>query len=99
MKERNHVTFNHGYLCEMLQAARDDELANVINDVQKIQKQRKDFRKQMHAIAIKNAIDAAIKDGYIVNFTEECEECPSEAVNFFLHANNSSHIAIILEED
>lgn len=99
MNERNHVTFNHGYLCEMLRMASDNELANVINDVQKIQKQRKVARKQMHAIAIKNAIDAAIKDGYIVEFTEECEECPSEAVNFFLHANNSPNIAIILEED
>lgn len=98
MNERR-VTFNHGYLCEMLRMASDNELANVINDVQKIQEQRRVARKQMHVIAIKNAIDSAIKDGYIVRFTEEYEECPSEAINFCLHTNNSPNITITLEED
>lgn len=98
MKECS-VKFNHGYLCEMLQAARDDELANVINDVQKIQKQRKDFRKQMHAIAIKNAIEAAIKDGYIVKFVEQYTDDLDEATIFSIHANNALYTAITLEED
>lgn len=92
MKERNQVTFNHGYLCEMLRMASDNELANVINDVQKIQKQREVARKQSHAIAIKQAIEAAIKDGYSVGFGED------ETV-FALHSNNLMYINIIIEED
>ena len=99
MNERNHVTFNHGYLCEMLRMASDNELANVINDVQKIQKQRKVARKQMHAIAIKNAIDAAIKDGYVVKFVEQYTDDLDEATIFGIHANNSLYTAITLEED
>ena len=98
MKERNHVSFNHGYLCEMLRAARDDELANVINDVQKIQKQRKDYHKQMHTFAIKNAIDAAIKDGYAIRFTERYGDS-DEGTLFTIHANNSLYTDFVLEED
>ena len=98
MKERNHVSFNHGYLCELLRAANDDELANVINDVQRIQNQRKAARKQMHAIAIKNAIDAAIKDGYIVTITTTDDLKNPDCI---IHSNNifCSAVDIIAEED
>lgn len=94
-----HVTFNHGYLCEMLRMASDNELANVINDVQKIQKQRKDARKQLDAIAIKTAIEAAIKDGYIIRFIEQYTNDDDEATFFSIHANNSLFTTITLEED
>ena len=94
-----HATFNHGYLCEMLRMASDNELANVINDVQKIQKQRKDTRKQLHDIAIKNVIDAAIKDGYIVRFIEQYTDDDNEATFFSIHANNSLFTTVTLEED
>lgn len=98
MKERNHVSFNHGYLCEMLRAASDNELTNVINDVKKIQEQRKDTRKQMHAIAINAAIDAAIKDGYAIKFIERYD-IPDEGTLFTVHANNFLCTDIIVEED
>ena len=99
MNECKHVPFNHGYLCEMLRAASDNELVNVINDVQKIQKQRKVARKQLHAIAIKSAIDAAIKDGYVVQFNEQYTSISDEATVFSIHANNSPYTTIVLEED
>ena len=100
MKERSSVNFNHGYLCEMLRTASDDELANVINDVQKIQNQRKVARKQMHAIAIKNALDAAVKDGYIVRFVEHYEDDVIDDTTVFdLHAYDSIYTELILEED
>lgn len=100
MNERNHVTFNHGYLCEMLRMASDNELANVIVDVQKIQKQREVARKQLHAIAIKNAIEAAIKDGYLVKFVEQYNDMEDEdATVFGIHSNNLPFTNIIIEED
>lgn len=98
MNEREHVSFNHGYLCEMLRAASDNELANVINDVQKIQEQRKAARRQMHGIAIKNAIDAAIKDGFIVAITTMDDLKNPDCI---IHSNNilCSAIDIVAEED
>lgn len=96
MKEHS-VTFNHGYLCEMLRSASDSELANVINDVQKVQEQRKDTRKQMHEAAIRSVIDAAIKDGYAVRFIERYDA--DEGTLFTIHANNSLCTDIVLEED
>ena len=98
MKERDHVSFNHGYLCEMLRSAKDDELANVINDVKKIQEQRKDYHKQMHIFAIKNAINAAIKDGYAIKFIERYDSL-DEGTLFTIHANNFLCTDIIVEED
>lgn len=88
------IPFNHGQLCQMLRSASDKELANVINDVRKIQEQRKDTRKQTHAAAIKSVIDAAIKDGYAVRFIESDEE-----TLFTIHANNYLYTNIDLEED
>ena len=98
MKECNHVSFNHGYLCEMLRAASDNELTNVINDVKKVQKERADFRKQMDTFAIKNAIDAAIKDGYAIKFIERYDSL-DEGTLFTIHANNFLCTDIIVEED
>ena len=89
-------SFNHGALCEMLRAANDEELANVINDVQRIQKERKDTRKQMHVAAIKNAISAAVQDGYMVEFsTMDNLEYP----DCIIHSNNILCTAIDIEED
>ena len=98
MKERNLVPFNHGYLCEMLRSASDNELANVINDVRKVQEQRKDTCKQMHEAAIKSVIDAAIKDGYAIRFIERYD-IPDEGTLFTIHANNFLCTDIIVEED
>ncbi len=92
------IPFNHGQLCQMLRSASDKELANVINDVRKVQEQRKDARQQMHAAAIKSVIDAAIKDGYAVKFIERYDTS-DEATLFTIHANNSLYTDIILEED
>lgn len=70
MKEMNggFTPFNHGYLCQMLRSASDNELNNIINDVQKEKERRYDakkeeYRKKIHEI-IKDATDA----GYTIAF-------------------------------
>ena len=60
--------FNHGYLCQMLHSANDEELANVINDVKKEQQRRDAQRKMLYTEKITNAIREAVQVGYKVNF-------------------------------
>lgn len=85
MKERNFTPFNHGYLCEMLHAASDNELANVINDVSKEQERRKAARKNEYINNIRKAISEAVKAGYSVNFYDNSD---SEDLAFVVHHNN-----------
>lgn len=85
MKERNFTPFNHGHLCEMLHAASDDELANVINDVNKEQERRKTAKKNKYLNNIRNAISEAVKAGYSVDFYWDSD---SEDPAFTVHCNN-----------
>lgn len=85
MKERNFTPFNHGYLCEMLHAASDNELANVINDVNKEQERRKTAKKREYLNNIRNAISEAVKAGYSVDFYWDSD---SEGSAFTVHCNN-----------
>ena len=85
MKERNFTPFNHGYLCEMLHAASDNELANVINDVSKEQERRKTAKKNEYLNNIRKAISEAVKAGYSVDFYFNSD---SEDSAFSVHSNN-----------
>ena len=85
MKERNFTPFNHGYLCEMLHAASDNELANVINDVNKEQERRKTAKKNEYLNNIRKAISEAVKAGYSVDFYFNSD---SEDSAFSVHSNN-----------
>lgn len=96
MKELKLIGFNHGYLCEMLRAANDEQLANVINDVKNIQEQRRVARKSIHITAINNAISAAIKDGYVVSISTMDD---LENPDCVIHANNLFCTAITIEEE
>lgn len=87
MKERNggFTPFNHGYLCQMLRSASDNELANVINDVQKIQEQRKAAKKNEYLNNIRKALSDAIKAGYSVDFFSDSDP---DSPYFSIHSNN-----------
>lgn len=85
MKERNFTPFNHGYLCEMLHSASDNELANVINDVNKEQERRKAAKKNEYLNNIRKAISEAVKAGYSVDFYFNSD---SEDSAFSVHSNN-----------
>ena len=85
MKELNHTPFNHGYLCEMLRSASDNDLANVINDVSKEQERRKAAKKNEYLNNIRNAISEAVKAGYSVDFYWDSD---SEGSAFSVHSNN-----------
>ena len=85
MKEHDFTPFNHGYLCQMLRSASDNELANVINDVIKEQEQRKTAKKNEYLNNIRNAISEAVKAGYSVNFYWDSD---SEDSSFFVHRKN-----------
>ena len=62
------TTFNHGYLCQMLRSANDEELANIINDIAKEQQRRDIQQKMLYTEKITNAINEAVKAGYTINF-------------------------------
>lgn len=96
MKERNFIPFNHGYLCEMLHAASDNELANVINDVSKEQERRKAAKKNEYLNNIRNAISEAVKAGYSVDFFSDSD---SEDPYFSIHSNNEFLYEIELYTD
>ena len=86
MKELNGFTpFNHGYLCQMLRSASDNELANILNDVSKEQERRATAKKNAYINNIRNAISEAIKAGYCVNFYFNSD---SEDSAFCIHSNN-----------
>ena len=85
MKELNYAPFNHGYLCQMLRSASDNELANVFKDVSKEQERRKAAKKNEYLNNIRNAISEAIKAGYSVDFYHNSD---SEDSAFSVHSNN-----------
>lgn len=84
MEERNFAPFNHGYLCEMLRSASDNELANVFNDLSQEQERRNTEKKNKYIDNIRNAISEAIKAGYSVDFYD----CDYEDPSFSIHCNN-----------
>lgn len=90
------IPFNHGQLCQMLRSASDNELANVINDVQKIQEQRKTAKKNEYLNNIRKAISDAIKAGYSVDFYYDSG---IEESAFSVHGNNEFIYEIELSTD
>lgn len=70
MKERNDnfTPFNHGYLCQMLRSASDNELNNIINDIQKEKDRRYDAKKEECRNKIFEAIKDAVEAGYTIAF-------------------------------
>lgn len=96
MKELKAIAFNHGRLCELLRAANDAQLANVIEDVKKIQEERRVARKSIHLLKIREAIQDAIKDGYDINISTMDDISAPDCV---IHMNNWFCTAIALEEE
>lgn len=87
MKELNGFTpFNHGYLCQMLRSASDNELANILNDVNKEQERRATAKKNAYINNIRNAISEAIKAGYGIDFYWDSDSAPA----FSIFCNNES---------
>lgn len=83
MKELNGFTpFNHGYLCQMLRSASDNELANVLNDVSKEQERREAAKKNEYLNNIRRAISDAVKAGYHIDFYYDPD---SKEYNLFLY--------------
>ena len=96
MKEK-YPTFNHGYLCQMLQAASNFDLANVILDVRKEQERRANEERQVYAEKIMEAIREAVETGYSVNFwTDGVDEMDPD---YCIHANNLHITTISVQEE
>lgn len=97
MKELNGFTpFNHGYLCQMLRSASDNELANIFNDVAKEKERRKTERREKYIKKIRDAIKEAIDNGYCVDFyTDDRENVPE----FSVHSNNEFIYCIEVEQE
>ena len=94
MKERNFTPFNHGYLCEMLRSASDNELANIINDVQKEKERRANVKKEECLKKIREAITEATDEGYIVAFYQSSV---SDCADFRIGGNDAFLLDIELE--
>lgn len=73
MKERNDgfTPFNHGYLCQMLRSASDDELNSIIYDVQKEKERRANAEKEEYLKKIREAITEATNAGYTIAFYQD----------------------------
>lgn len=98
MKERTaSVTFNHGYLCQMLRAANDLDLAMVIDDVKKEQKRRNEERRTEYANNILNAIKEAIEAGYTVTFYSDGYS--KDEYDYCIHSNNLFLTNVSVEEE
>lgn len=96
MKERL-TTFNHGYLCQMLQAADDFQLARVIEDVKRERARRSAELRKKYADNILGAIREAIEAGYEVNFwTDGVDEMVPD---YCIHANNLLITTISVQEE
>lgn len=98
MKELNggFTPFNHGYLCQMLRSASDNELANILNDVSREQQRRVEAKKNKYIEKIRDAIKEAIDNGYCVNFySDDCENVP----DFSVHSNNEFIYEIEIEQE
>lgn len=95
MKERS-VTFNHGYLCEMLRAASNVDLAEVINDVKKEQNRRRAAQAEVYAKNIQEAIEKAIDAGFVVKF---CVINHEDEPNFYIDDVTLSHNSVYVEPE
>lgn len=97
MKELNGFTpFNHGYLCQMLRSASDDELTNIFKDVSKEQERRRIEKQEKYINKIRDAIKEAIDNGYCVDFyANDCENVPE----FTIHSNNEFIYQIELDPE
>ena len=95
MKELNGFTpFNHGYLCQMLRSASDDELNNIINDVQKEKERRVEIKKNEYIKKIMDAIDEATDAGYVISFYRTSFE---EQADYTIDENDACLLSIELE--
>ena len=95
MKELNGFTpFNHGYLCQMLRSASDNELANILNDVSKEQQRRVEANKNEYIKKIKDAIDEATDAGYVISFYHTSFE---EQADYRIDENDACLLDIELE--
>ena len=98
MKELNggFTPFNHGYLCQMLRSASDDELDNVFKDVRKELERREEEKKDKYLDNIRKAISDAVAAGYSIDFYWDSD---SEAPAFTIHCNNEYLYEIELSAD
>ena len=95
MKELNGFTpFNHGYLCQMLRSASDDELDNIINDVRKEKERRADAKKNEYIKKIQDAIDEATDAGYVISFYRTSFE---EQADYMIDENDACLLSIGLD--
>lgn len=95
MKELNGFTpFNHGYLCQMLRSASDDELDNIINDVRKEKERRADEKKNEYIKKIQDAIDEATDAGYVISFYRTSFE---EQADYMIDENDACLLSIGLD--
>ena len=95
MKELNGFTpFNHGYLCQMLRSASDDELDNIINDVRKEKERRNDAKKEEYLKKIREAITEATNAGYVVAFYQDPF---TDVVDYLIDENSEISLDIELE--
>lgn len=85
MKELNYVPFNHGYFCQMLRSATDEQLDNILFDVRKEQHRRKEGKKDEYLNNIRKAISDAVKAGFGVDFYYDSD---SEEPALSIHSNN-----------
>ena len=91
------ITFNHGYLCQMLRAADGFQLARVIEDVKKERARRSEEQRKKYADNILDAIREAIEAGYEVNFwTDSTDEMVPD---YCIHANNLFTTTVSVEEE
>ena len=96
MKERDHgfTPFNHGYLCQMLRSASDDELDNIINDVRKEKERRVEAKKNEYIKKIQDAIDEATDAGYVISFYRTSFE---EQADYMIDENDACLLSIGLD--
>lgn len=96
MKERKggFTPFNHGYLCQMLRSASDNELTNIINDVTKEKERRRNANKEEHLKNIREAITKATDAGYVVVFYPSSF---SDSAEFSIDENSEISLDIQLE--
>jgi len=96
MKERNHdfTPFNHGYLCQMLRSASDNELNNIINDVQKEKERRYDAKKDEYRKKIREIIKDATDEGYTIAFYQGST---SDYADYRINENDALLLDIELE--
>ena len=95
MKELNGFTpFNHGYLCQMLRSASDNELNNIINDVSKEQQRRAEAKKNEYIKKIQDAIDEATDAGYVISFYRTSFE---EHADYTIDENDACLLSIGLD--